>query len=249
MNKPQQALFKPFTRSGQELLEGVIDPVVGEVYHGWWDDSKTWFSVVILPHLGDGDWKEVGIAGKLLSSELTIPNCFKKVKADSGEEVKLTWAEGYEDGGRKVCSRQFPCLWLHNPLKVPPADQDLRLEDIPQAHVLTFVAAKDLRHPPTILPQDDLDMMRVFAYQRLAHDWKARLKAIQANKNPTPGQKTAYTVSSQAVPSKDQQHPATTTYTTGTGPLQSPHTAGGYQYRNDGSGDGWNFDPSRNGLP
>ncbi|KAK7731195.1 hypothetical protein SLS63_005470 [Diaporthe eres] len=110
-NRPKSVTKKADVKCDQELggsFEGVIDPVVGEVYHAWWENEpRSWYLVVILPYLGDGDWKEVGITGNLFTSGLKkeIPNCFKvvKVTTDSGKEaLRLTWAEGYQDGGPKM---------------------------------------------------------------------------------------------------------------------------------------------------
>lgn len=197
----RSATKKANAKSSQDLVgsfEGVIDPIVGEVYHAWWDDEPgSWYSVVILPYLGDGDWKEVGITGNLFTSGLKkeIPNCFKvtKVTTDYGKEaLRLTWAKGYQDGGPKVRARRFPCLFLHDPLTIPSADQDFVLAHT--ARVLAFRTAQQLRQRSTVLAPG-LSKTGVDANKGLARDFEARLEAIRAKQNPMPEQEVEDIVS------------------------------------------------------
>ncbi|KAG6363621.1 hypothetical protein INS49_008722 [Diaporthe citri] len=208
--KRRSAKKKADAKSGQDLVgsfKGVIDPVVGEVYHAWWDaEPRSWYPVVILPYLGDGDWKEVGITGNLFTSGLKkeIPNCFKVVKAttDSGKEAsRLTWAEGYQDGGPKVRARKFPCLFLHDPLTIPSADQEFVLGHT--AEVLAFRTAQQLRQRSTVL-DPGLSKTGVDANKGLARDFEARLRAIRAKQNPTPEQEIEDNVGMGALSVRDQ---------------------------------------------
>lgn len=195
---PQKAKksAKPRTNqgSGHEpigVFEGVIDPVAGEIYHAWWDgDTRSWYLAVILPYSGEGDWTEVGITGNLFTSGLReeIPNCFKvaKVATDAGQDaLRLSWAKGYQDGGSKVRARKFPCLFLHDPLEIPNADQEFALSD--KAEVLAFRTAHQLRHRSTVLPPGQ-SKAGVDKHQDLARDFEARLEAIRAKHNPAPEQ-------------------------------------------------------------
>lgn len=215
-NRRKSATKKADVKCDQELggsFEGVIDPVVGQVYHAWWDaDPRSWYLVVILPYLGDGDWEEVGITGNLFTSGLKkeIPNCFKvvKVTTDSGKEAsRLTWAEGYQDGGPKVRARKFPCLFLHDPLTIPSADQEFVLGH--KAEVLAFRTAQQLRQRSTMLAPG-LSKIGVNAYKGLARDFEARLGAIRAKQNPTPEQEVEDNLSMRAFSGGDQQHPKPT---------------------------------------
>lgn len=215
--KRKSATKKADVKSGQELVgsfKGVIDPVVGKVYYAWWDSEPTsWYMVVILPYLGDGDWKEVGITGNLFTSGLRkeIPNCFKvtKVNTDCGKEaLRLTWAEGYQDGGPKVRARRFPCLFLHEPLTIPSADQDFVLA--PTAQVLAFRTAQQLRQMSTVLAPG-LSRTGVDDNKGLARDFEARLGTIRAKQNPTLEQDVEDIVGVQALSLRDQQHLNVTT--------------------------------------
>lgn len=170
-------------------FEGVIDPVVGRIYHALWEgECSGWYLVVILPYAGDGDWKEVGITGNLFTSGLAeeIPNCFKVVKntASSRREARLTWAEGYQDGGPRVRSRKFPCLFLHPPLEIPTSDQKFEIDT--KAEVLAFLKADHLRHKSTIHSISQ-DTRAIDAYQHLAEKFEVRQKTIQAKQDTAPG--------------------------------------------------------------
>lgn len=216
-NRPKSVTKKADVKCDQELggsFEGVVNPVVGEVYHAWWDaEPRSWYLVVILPYLGDGDWEEVGITGNLFTSGLKkeIPNCFKvvKVTTDSGKEaLRLTWAEGYQDGGPKVRARKFPCLFLHDPLTIPSADKEFVLGQ--KAEVLAFRTAQQLRQRSTMLAPG-LSKIGVDAYKSLAQDFEARLGTIRAKRNATPEQDVEDNASLQAFSVRDQRNPKVTT--------------------------------------
>lgn len=216
-NKPRSATKKADDKSDQDSIDsftGVINPVVGDVYYAWWDgEPRSWYQVVILPYLGDGDWKAVGITGNLFTSGLKkeIPSCFTvaKVTTDSGKEaLRLNWAEGYQDGGAKVRARRFPCLFLHDPLTIPSADQEFVLGC--NDEVLAFRPAQQLRHRSEILPSG-LNKIGVDHYEHLARGFEARLGAIQAKQNSAPGGEVEDNISAQGSSLPDQQHPNATT--------------------------------------
>lgn len=221
---------KPRTNqgSGHEpvgFFEGVIDPVVGEIYHTWWDgETRSWYLAVILPYSGDGDWAELGITGNLFTSGLRneIPNCFNvaKVATDAGQDAfKLSWAKGYQDGGSKVRARKFPCLFLHDPLEIPKADQEFALSD--KAEVLAFRTAHQLRHRSTILPPGQ-SKAGVDKHQDLARDFEARLEAIRAKQNPAPAQEDEDNLNAQSSLMKDQLPNATASIESKDSPCTSP---------------------------
>lgn len=205
-----------FDREPVGLFKGVINPIVGEIYHAWWDGEtqSSWYLVVILPYSGDTEWKEIGLTGSLFRSGLRkeIPSCFKeaKVATDAGQEaLKLMWADGYQDGGSKVRTRKFPCLFLHDPLEIPNADQEFALDD--KAEVLAFRSAQQLRHRSTILPPGQ-SMAGVDAHQSLARDFEVRLGAIRAKqKKSASEQRNEDNVCAQASLKEDQHHPNATT--------------------------------------
>lgn len=193
------------------MFEGVIDPIVGEVYQAFWDaEPRSWYLAVVLPYSGSGDWKEIGIRGNLFTSGLAeeIPSCFKVVKVAKDSEEKaprLTWAKGYEDGGPHVRGRKFPCLFLHSPLEIPPADQELAIGH--KVEVLAFRTAQQLRHRSTALPPT-VCKDGVNAYQGLATDFEARLKtvrAIRAKQDPAPGKEVQDAIGGGASSIHDQQ--------------------------------------------
>lgn len=172
------------------MFEGIIDPAVGEVYHAWWNsvpkqnDVSTWYPVVILPYSGDCDWEEVGLSFNFWTSELAeeLPACFKvaKVTTDAREtSLRLTWAQGYQDGGPKVRSRKFPCLFLHPPLKIPSADKEWKLGS--QDRVLAFLPAEDLRHRSTNLGPPVVYLV-LKEYEGLVQAFETRLRAIRAKR-------------------------------------------------------------------
>lgn len=226
----KSATKKADLNDDQELVgsfEGIIDPVVGEVYQAWWEaEPRSWYLVVILPYSGDGDWKEVGVTGNLFTSGLRkeIPNCFKvdKVTTGSGEGAsRLTWAEGYQDGGPKVWARKFPCLFLHAPLKVPSADQEFVLGH--RAEVLAFRTAQQLRHRSTKLPPG-LSAIGVDAYKDLAQDFEARLRAIRAKQKSPEKEVIKDNTDVQASSTKGQQQHHSTTSAKTNGPACSDST-------------------------
>ncbi|KAL1846971.1 hypothetical protein Daus18300_014101 [Diaporthe australafricana] len=190
------------------MFEGVVDPIVGEVYQAWWDsEPRSWYLVVVLPYFGSGDWEEIGIRGNLFTSGLAkeIPSCFKivKVAKDSGgNALRLTWAKGYEDGGPHVRARRFPCLFLHSPLKILPADQEFAIGH--EVEVLAFRTAQQLRHRSTALPptvcKDGVD-----DYQSLARDFEARLRTIRAKQDPAPGKEIQDAIGAGTSSIHDQQ--------------------------------------------
>lgn len=197
------------------VFRGVIDPAVGKVYHAWWNgepgEPSLWYPVVILPYSGDCDWKEVGLTGNIFTSGLgkEIPTCFKTVKVAKGAEEKslrLTWAEDYEDRGPEVRSRKFPCLFLHPPLEIPNAGEEIVLG--PQDELLAFLPAKDLRHQSTDLPSP-LCYAALDAYKGLVQAFQARLEAIRA-KHAASEQEAGKAFCAQASPTRGQQQPDAT---------------------------------------
>lgn len=181
------------------MFEGITDPVVGEVYHAWWDSApkqnevSAWYPVVILPYSGDCDWKEIGLTFNFWTSELAdeLPDCFEveKVTTDAGStSSRLTWAQGYQDGGPKVQLRKFPCLFLHPPLKIPSADKEFKLGS--QDRVLAFLPAEDLRHQLTSLGPPVVYLV-LKEYKGLVQAFETRLRAIRAKQNAAPGQEVS----------------------------------------------------------
>lgn len=65
-----------------------------------------WYPVMILPT--SGDLSAAGMEGTLKDTPLfeTLPGCY----STTGD--RITWAEGYEDGGNRVAERSYPIRWF-----------------------------------------------------------------------------------------------------------------------------------------
>lgn len=108
----------PSGRHNRGDFEGIIDPIVGEIYLGYWPPAKNWMPVIALPAAGSCD--EIGLPGMVANENLfggTVPSCYR---VDELKGEIAGWADGFEDGGPEVAQRQFPVLYvdgLHFPEK------------------------------------------------------------------------------------------------------------------------------------
>lgn len=92
-------------------LVSVIEPVPGELYQAYWPSEKCWYPVTVLPW---GDLREVGMVGRLDDTDLfnqKLPTCFAVVASQNGLEI-AGWKEDFQDHGRRVSERKFPCLFF-----------------------------------------------------------------------------------------------------------------------------------------
>lgn len=87
--------------------EGIIDPIVGDVYSVYWEGDRQWYAGVVLS------------AKDPIQPDL--PNLYQTALLDSEKPACyiydsqykiIAWASGYEDGGSHVQDRQFPVLFF-----------------------------------------------------------------------------------------------------------------------------------------
>ncbi|KAM0425801.1 hypothetical protein ACHAPT_009052 [Fusarium lateritium] len=144
------------TAPDQQGFEGITDPEPGEVYLAFWEYSKEWIPVLILPMK---DLEKVGVQGTLESLNLAdlLPICYDQDALTS----ERTWREGYKDGQPLVTEREFPAIYFEGskfPVKSP----------------VGWVAAKDLRKldvftaTSALVPQ--IQMVRKFLKKREADE-------------------------------------------------------------------------------
>ncbi|KAJ4244199.1 hypothetical protein NW762_014580 [Fusarium torreyae] len=108
-----------------EDFEGVTEPDAGNVYLAFWERSKDWFAVFLLPM---EDLPSVGIPGSIESLGLAdaLPKCY------CNKRGSVTWAEGYGDGEFLVAEREFPVMYFDG-------------QDFPTKSDVGWVSARDLR--------------------------------------------------------------------------------------------------------
>ncbi|KAI3567877.1 hypothetical protein IWW34DRAFT_676719 [Fusarium oxysporum f. sp. albedinis] len=108
-----------------ENFEGITDPDAGSVYLAFWEKSKEWLAVLLLPMQ---DLQSIGISGSMESLGLAevLPACY------DNKGGNLFWAEGYNDGEPLVAEREFPVMYFDG-------------QDFPAKSAVGWVAAKDLR--------------------------------------------------------------------------------------------------------
>ncbi|KAG5797287.1 hypothetical protein H9Q69_003670 [Fusarium xylarioides] len=113
--------------TGTDEFEGITDPKCGKVYLTYWDKTKEWLAVLILPM---GSFDKIGIPGSIESCGLadSLPPCYQYDKV-SGE---YKWAKPYETGNRLVNERMFPVMYFDG-------------RDFPNRSAIDWIDAKDLR--------------------------------------------------------------------------------------------------------
>lgn len=121
-----------------EPVLGVVEPVAGELYQAYWEESKTWYLTTVLP-LRELD--EIGITGNLRSLNLvhTIPPCYEVDR--NGLDI-IGWKDSFEGSGTRVSEREFPCLFFHENFQVPPIGEFAP----PGGRHYAWVSARDLRY-------------------------------------------------------------------------------------------------------
>ncbi|KAJ4026527.1 hypothetical protein NW752_001477 [Fusarium irregulare] len=92
-------------QSGEDReFQGVLKPVPGKVYATYWEGTKSFLAVVVLPM---GDFCSVGFEGSIDSCDLPKNPCWTK-----NRKKKYTWAKGYRDGEALEKERMFPVLYF-----------------------------------------------------------------------------------------------------------------------------------------
>ncbi|KAF4416341.1 hypothetical protein FACUT_12637 [Fusarium acutatum] len=113
--------------TGADEFKGITDPKCGKVYLTYWDKTKEWLAVLILPV---GSFDKIGIPGSIETCGLadSLPPCYQYDKV-CGE---YTWAKPYETGNSLVNERMFPVMYFDG-------------RDFPNRSAIDWIGAKDLR--------------------------------------------------------------------------------------------------------
>ncbi|KAG7423648.1 hypothetical protein BFJ63_vAg16485 [Fusarium oxysporum f. sp. narcissi] len=111
--------------STDEDFEGITNPDAGSIYLAFWEKSKDWFAVLLLPMQ---DLESVGISGSIESLGLAevLPRCY------CDKQDGFSWAEGFNDGEPLVMEREFPVMYFDG-------------QDFPAKSAVGWVSARDLR--------------------------------------------------------------------------------------------------------
>ncbi|EXK79863.1 hypothetical protein FOQG_15588 [Fusarium oxysporum f. sp. raphani 54005] len=111
--------------STDEDFEGITNPDAGSIYLAFWEKSKDWFAVLLLPMQ---DLESVGISGSIESLGLAevLPRCY------CDKQDGFSWAEGFNDGEALVMEREFPVMYFDG-------------QDFPSKSAVGWVSARDLR--------------------------------------------------------------------------------------------------------
>ncbi|KAF5722548.1 hypothetical protein FMUND_2727 [Fusarium mundagurra] len=114
-------------QTSTDEFKGITDPKCGKVYLTYWDKTKEWLAVLILPM---GSFDKIGIPGSIETCGLadSLPPCYQYDKV-SGE---YKWAKPYETGNRLVNERMFPVMYFDG-------------RDFPKRSAIDWIDAKDLR--------------------------------------------------------------------------------------------------------
>ncbi|KAI8652269.1 hypothetical protein NCS57_01290000 [Fusarium keratoplasticum] len=142
------------SHTDQQEYQGITDPEPGQVYLAFWESSKQWVPVLLLPMT---DLERVGVSGSLDSLGLAeiLPICYDQDSL-TGEH---TWRDGYKDGQPFVTEREFPAMYFEG-------------RTFPDKSPVGWVAAKDLRRfdvaaaASRLVPQ--IQMVRKFIKERAA---------------------------------------------------------------------------------
>ncbi|KAI8712270.1 hypothetical protein NCS52_01324700 [Fusarium sp. LHS14.1] len=136
----------------QQDYQCITDPEPGQVYLAFWESSKQWVPVLLLPMT---DLERVGVSGSLDSLDLAeiLPICYDQDSL-TGER---TWRDGYKDGQTLVTEREFPVIYFEG-------------RTFPDKSPVGWVAAKDLRRFDVTTAGSDLvpqiQMVRKFLNDR-----------------------------------------------------------------------------------
>lgn len=211
---------EPFQSSDLELttpqgqdgdFAGVTDPVVGEIYQGFYKDAKYqgWWMCTPLPW--DSWEREIGIKYSTQQANLfkDLPDCYTtdRVRAKArGRKMKSVitgWKKGFEADGPRARERVFPVLFFDD---VPGEPGNFKFPDSPaktfafnkralSALPAEWVAAADLRMPGA-------DVGRPVRGRETAERFRERVqgwRALRAEKKlATPNKKSRTSSSAEA---------------------------------------------------
>ncbi|KAH7243745.1 hypothetical protein B0J15DRAFT_501038 [Fusarium solani] len=115
------------SRQRDQDFNGIIDPRPGDVYLAFWEKSKEWLAVLLLPLT---ELENIGVRNTLQDLGLAedVPGCY-----DYDNQTNcFRWREGYRDGEISIREREFPVMYFDG-------------QDFPAKSAVGWVAAKDLR--------------------------------------------------------------------------------------------------------
>ncbi|KAJ4171611.1 hypothetical protein NW754_013382 [Fusarium falciforme] len=207
------------SHSDQEDYQGITDPEPGQVYLAFWESSKQWIPVLILPII---DLERVGVSGSLDSLGLAeiLPICYDQGTL-TGER---TWRDAYKKGQPLVTEREFPAIYFEG-------------RSFPDKSPVGWVAAKDLRKFDVatvanhLVPQ--IQMVRKFLKERAAsascnetEEESSREKDISSCMEDELPQEISAVLNQDEQPVQDSPAPETAapleTSTNGTQPASGP---------------------------
>ncbi|KAH7129939.1 hypothetical protein B0J13DRAFT_645008 [Dactylonectria estremocensis] len=134
------------SRPKHEDSDTITDPIPGEIYLAYWEMSRVWSPVLVLPQ---ERLDNVGVSDTLedLGLIATVPKCYRYDQ----RMKKLKWRGPYEDGQPLVAKRQFPVMYFDG-LKFPEkcsvgwvAAADLRVLDIDASKASLIPNHKSMR--------------------------------------------------------------------------------------------------------
>ncbi|CAM1508983.1 Fc.00g027220.m01.CDS01 [Cosmosporella sp. VM-42] len=101
----------PRVRNSTRGFKGVMAPIPGEPYTAYYQISRKFMAVLLLPL---GDFAQVGLEGNMQRTGLLeeIPGCFTY---NEGTKEITGWQRGYQDGGPLVSRRAFPVIYIDGP--------------------------------------------------------------------------------------------------------------------------------------
>lgn len=148
--------------------DAVVDPIPGQIYLGFWEKSKDWSPVFLLPTAKLAD---VGIPSSIEKLGLAdnVPACYDYDRRSKA----FTWRRGYEDGGRLVSQREFPVMYFDG---LP----------FPDRSAVGWVAAASLRafdidsSPSSLTP--NLGQVRKFLRER-KEQWLAKSQQAEGSRS------------------------------------------------------------------
>ncbi|KAI3396555.1 hypothetical protein diail_12079 [Diaporthe ilicicola] len=146
-----------------DLFAGVTDPVPGEIYQAYYQDSrcKGWWMCTVLPW--DSWEREIGIRYDMQKAGMfrDMPPCYTadtvrakpNTKHRRMKHVITGWSPGFEAGGPRERERVFPVLLFDDTpgeaanFSFPPADRPFTFsKKAERALPAEWVAAANLRH-------------------------------------------------------------------------------------------------------
>lgn len=82
-------------------------------YEGFWQPTKQWYMLIVLPIRSDGSLREVGLKEKLQETGVMdkVPKCYRVDRVSL--QVK-GWQPAYMDGGPKATKREYPVMFFDN---------------------------------------------------------------------------------------------------------------------------------------